>query len=197
MLFSRRGFLGSAMALVAGGPAVLGAARQGLDRFTIPSVPCADDTVLTPAVPRDATYRPGAPRRTSLMEAGMTGTHLTLAGTIAGRTCGRIAGAEVEYWQADASGAYDASGFRLRGQQLTDTDGGYRVATIVPGSTRGRAPSIGLRVRVPGKLDFSTAAFLPGDPRNAVDPRFRPGLAMTIAPGSGDKTATFDIVVEL
>jgi hypothetical protein len=34
--------------------------------------------------------------------------------------------------QADSTGRYDNSGFRLRGHQYTASDGSYRLATVVP-----------------------------------------------------------------
>jgi protocatechuate 3,4-dioxygenase beta subunit len=47
-----------------------------------------------------------------------------------------VAGAKVDVWQADDSGAYDNAGYRLRGYTLTDDSGRYAMETIVPGSTR-------------------------------------------------------------
>ncbi|MCC7007504.1 MAG: hypothetical protein IT184_01685 [Acidobacteria bacterium] len=192
---TRRDFvarLGTAMAcLVAGRVAPL--TGQGLDQFGSSAPPCAPDARLTPAVPRDNTYREGAPLRTSLLEAGVNGTPLTLQGTVSGTTCGRIKGAELHFWHADPQGRYDAVGSRFRGRQLTDADGRYRLTTIVPGATSGRAPHIGVRVRIPGKSDFWTAIFFPNQPLNARDPRFRPELLMIGRPDGG----TFDITLNL
>jgi protocatechuate 3,4-dioxygenase beta subunit len=177
-------------------------AQRGLEQFAISAPPCKDGAA-TPAVkaaPRSLdAFRPGAPARAALVEAATAGQRLTLSGTVVGLTCGRIKGARVDFWQADASGVLDTSGFRLRGHQLTDAEGRYRVATIVPGAIGGGAPHIGIRVDVPGKLTFETAAFLPDDPRNAKDARFRPALAMkSVVSSSGDgRAAIFDIALDL
>lgn len=194
MTVSRRRFVILAWPLVM----AVGAVRvwtQGLEQFATSEPPCSDDPRVTPAVPRDATYRSGAPARTSLVEPGMTGTRLTLSGTVSGVSCGRVAGARVEIWQADDRGAYDTSGFRLRGHQRTDATGAFRFQTIVPGAPTGRARHIGLRVVVDGKTDVSTVLFFPDDPNNHRDPRFRKELLLTMVRASTGRAATFDVVL--
>jgi hypothetical protein len=172
-------------------------AAQGLEQFALPGPPCAPETKPTPAVPRDATYRSGSPARVSLIEPGLAGTPLVITGTVSGLRCGRLAGARVEVWQADAAGVYDLGGDRLRGYQLTDANGLFRVETIVPGAAPGRAPHIALRVTVAGKADLSTVLFFPGDPRNAKDPRFDPALVLRVTPAPRGQSATFDILLDL
>ena len=39
----------------------------------------------------------------------------------------------MELWHADEAGAYDNSGFKLRGHQFTDAVGRWWFDTIVPG----------------------------------------------------------------
>jgi len=192
MLLLRRAFLAlPAVALV--GAERAAAKGQGLEQFGSSAPPCAPDQQITPAVPDDGAYRPGAPRRSSLVEPGATGTRLTLEGTVSGVTCGRIQGATVDFWQADPQGRYDPAGFRWRGHQVTDGQGRYRLVTIVPGAGPGRAPHLGVRVRVSGKADFWTEIFFPNHPLNARDRRYRPELVMkTTADG-----ATFDITLKL
>lgn len=204
MPLTRRRFLELSSTLTALAPLALTSVddgQQGLEQFAISAPPCKDGD-LTPAVKgltgNDA-FRAGAPARTSIADANEAGSRLTLTGTVIGLTCGRIKGARVDFWQADARGVFDPSGVRLRGHQLTDAEGRYRLVTIVPGSTDGRAPFIGIRVEVPKKVTFETAAFLADDPRNAKDPRFRPGLAMksVVAPRRDERAAIFDIVLDL
>src|SRR3712207_6926313 len=48
--------------------------------------------------------------------------------------CRPVAGALLDFWQADARGEYDNSGFRLRGHQFADSRGRYRLRTVVPRS---------------------------------------------------------------
>lgn len=181
------------------GGARLAAAGQGLDQFmTSAGPPCNDASQATPAVAVDGTYKAGAPARSALAGAGAAGTPLTLAGTVSGVTCGRIKGARVEIWQADARGAYDMKGFAFRGHQLTDAEGGFRFTTVVPGAPAGRAPHFGIHVVVTGKADFWTELFLPGDPHNAADRRYRPELQLrSLQAPAGRRSMAFDVVLNL
>ena len=171
------------------------AEAQGLDKFTMPTVACKDDKP-TPNVIDDKTFRAGAPARTSLADAATPGQRLVLSGTVKGVVCGPIKGARVDFWQADARGVYDASGFRLRGHQLTDANGQYRLETVVPAATAGRARHLSAKVAAAGKPGITTALYFPDDPANAHDPAFRPDLLMKITSGGGDLTATFDFVLD-
>jgi protocatechuate 3,4-dioxygenase beta subunit len=168
-----------------------------LEQFALGGPPCAPGETVTPAVPRDGTYRPGSPHRSSLVTEGTTGTPLTFSGTVTGLSCGRIAGARVDVWHADSRGMYDGSGWRHRGHQLTGDQGQFRFRTIVPGASEGRAPHIGLHVVVAGKVDFSTELFFPGDARNAADPRFRPALQLTVLSERAGQTASFDLILDV
>lgn len=167
---------------------------QGLEKFTMPTVACQDEKT-TPAVADDKTFRAGAPQRAKLADAGTPGQRLILTGTVKGVVCGPIKGARVDFWQADAQGLYDAAGFRLRGYQLTDANGQYRVETIVPAATAGRARHLGARIEAAGKPGLLTALFFPDDRANAHDPAFRPELVMETASASGGLTAAFDFVL--
>jgi protocatechuate 3,4-dioxygenase beta subunit len=199
MPLSRRQCLLLAAPLFGGGRRLLANEGQGLGGFvTNAGPPCGPDDQVTPAVPADATYKKGAPVRTTLVEPGMAGTPLTLSGTVSGVSCGRIKGATVDAWQADASGAYDTAGFRLRGRQLTDAEGRFKIETIVPGHAAGRARHIGLHVNVPGKADFWTEVFFPDDPQNASDARFKKELAMKMVQApKGRQAGLFDVVLKL
>lgn len=189
---TRRAFLGWTVGLAGVGRA-LQVGGQGLEQFGSSEPPCAPDARLTPAVPRDTTYREGAPLKTSFVEPGVPGMRLVLQGTLSGVTCGRIKGADLHFWQADPRGQYDAAGFRFRGRQLTDAQGRYTLTTLMPGSAAGRAPHIGVRVRIAGKPDFWTEIFFPNQPGNAKDARFTPALVATTRAGG----LTFDITLEM
>ena len=187
--------------LLASGAAALRPARhvraQGLGDFSAGPPACSPDAKPTPGTPQGPDFRPGAPARASLLEAGVTGTRLVLTGTVAGVTCGPIARARLDFWQADAKGVYDAAGFRLRGYQLTDGNGAYRLETIVPGPTQGHAPCLHLKVQPPGKAAFTTTLFFPNQPLNRTDPQFRPELLISIPKGAVAGTARFDIALNL
>lgn len=172
-------------------------ASQDLSKFTAGGPPvCTDTRKLTPAAD-DKQFRPGAPGRTWLVEAGMEGKRFTLTGAVVGLRCGAIKDAIVEVWQADAHGVYDPTGFRLRGHQATDVNGAYKVVTIVPGPSDGRARHLGVRVHPPGKPLFTTLLFFSDDPANAKDPAVKPELVMSVTDGPDGASATMDIVLDL
>jgi len=192
---TRRVFLRRVAGVMAGAVVLRPAAgvAQGLEQFGSSEPPCAPDARLTPVVPRDATYRDGAPLRGSLLEPGVTGPPLLLTGTVSGVTCGRIKGADVHFWHADPRGQYDMTGYRFRGRQLTNASGQYRLTTLMPGAAAGRAPHIGVRVRISGKPDFWTEVFFPNQPLNVKDGRFRKELVAT----SRSDGMTFDITLDM
>jgi protocatechuate 3,4-dioxygenase beta subunit len=194
---TRRQFLvtGVASAMAAAWTRVSGAAQRGLDQFMVPAPPCKEED-LTPAVPAGPDYKANAPARTSLLEPGMTGRKIAVSGYVIGLTCGRVKGARVEFWQADAAGAYDSRGFRLRGHQMTDADGRYTLETIVPGATVGGARHINARIVPPGKPALTTRMYFPDEAANAKDPAFSPKLSMKRAPGSAE-AYTFDFVLNI
>ena len=179
--------------------AVLRAERgPQLEQFATGGPPCAPNTPVTRVVPRDSTFKAGSPARASLMAATTpVGTPLTFAGTVTGLTCGRVAGARVDVWQADPTGAYDMTGFGLRGHQLTDSQGQFQFRTVMPGPSGRRAPHLGVNVKVQGKADFWTELFFPDEARNAGDPRFHQALVMKLVPDGRARRAQFDIVLDI
>jgi protocatechuate 3,4-dioxygenase beta subunit len=189
--------LAGAGALLLALPARTLARAQDLGAFGAAARACSPDEKHTPPSPAGPDFKPGSPPRTSLIEPGVTGTKLVLTGTVTGTHCGPIPRAVIEFWQADARGVYDKIGFRLRGRQVTDASGAFRLETIVPGPHDARAPRIHLRLQPPGEPVFTTQLFFPGDPRNATDKEFRPELTMTVTSAGADKRATFHIVLDL
>src|SRR5262245_42949364 len=86
---------------------------QGLSGFGSGPPPCDPNKKPTPKAPQGADYKAGAPERTSLVDAGVTGAKILVTGTVSGVTCGLIKRAQLEFWQADAAGAYDKAGMKL------------------------------------------------------------------------------------
>jgi len=179
------GLTGAAMAC----GARIVAAQSGLDKFLVPAPPCKDD--LTPAV-LVAGYRAGAPLRKTLSAAG---TRMTLSGYVTGLTCGRIKGARLDFWQADANGTTDNTGFNLRGAVLTDADGRYAIETIVPGSEDGRARHLGVRVEPSGKKALTTLLFFPNDAVATKDAQFDKSLVMKAVSGATN-SYTFNFLLD-
>src|SRR2546425_9357019 len=126
----------------------------------------------TPAQTEGPYYKPGSPMRTSLVEPGMAGTRLALSGRVLSRDCRPIAGARLDFWQADASGNYDNAGYRLRGNQTTGPDGSYLLHTVVPGEYPGRTEHIHAKVQRPGMGTLTTQLYFPGVSRNQQDAIF-------------------------
>ncbi len=171
------------------------AGAQGLEKFTVPTIACKDEKP-TPGVADDKTFREGAPARSNLADATTPGQKLVLTGVVKGVVCGPIKGARLDFWQADARGVLDPTGFRLRGRQITDANGQYRLETIVPGSAAGRARHLNAKITAAGKPGLTTALFFPDDPATAKDPAFRPELVIKTTSSAGAMTATFDFVLD-
>ena len=183
--------MGSSRREVLSGLAAL-ALLRGERRWASAATPaCAP----TPSQTEGPYFKAGAPRRSSLLEPGVGGVRLTVTGTVRGNDCAPIAGARLDFWQADAEGGYDNAGFRLRGHQLTGADGRYRLETVVPGLYPGRTRHIHVRVEATGYPVLTTQLYFPDEPGNRRDGIFRPALVMTVRDGAGGKQATFDFVL--
>ncbi|MFD3541442.1 intradiol ring-cleavage dioxygenase, partial [Streptomyces sp. NPDC058662] len=76
--------------------------------------------------------------------------------------CRPLAGAAVDVWHADPSGAYStgAAAF-LRGTQVTDAGGRCVFRTIVPGWYAGLAPHIHFKVRPDHRAETTSQLFFP------------------------------------
>ena len=110
-------------------------------------------------------YKPDTPERNSLFEEGMQGTRLILVGYVLDQNCQPLPNAWLDFWQADASGEYDNTGYRLRGHQFTDAQGRYYLETILPGlySSRPIEP-IHVKVRPEGGGEVTSQLYFPDQP---------------------------------
>ena len=161
---------------------------------------CDPNAKLTPAR-TVAGFQAGAPLRSRLTDAGERWPGLNLTGTVAGIRCGIIAGASVDIWHADGTGAVGAAAALWRARQTTDALGRYTFDTIVPGAAIGQAPRINMRVSVPGKSTLTTAVFLPeamAAAANKHDRAYDPLLAMTLLSRTADRaSASFNVILDL
>jgi protocatechuate 3,4-dioxygenase beta subunit len=146
----------------------------------------------TPAETEGPFYKAGPPQRTTLVETGTAGTKLSLTGVVRDTSCAPIPGARVDFWQADAQGNYDTRGYRLRGYQLTDKQGAYRLETVMPGEYPGRTVHIHVKVTPPGDATLTTQLFEPGFKGNDSDSIYNAALLMKMPSAN---VATFDFVV--
>lgn len=160
-----------------------------------PTPACTVGGQPTPSLTEGPYYKPSAPERTSLIEPGMSGTRLVISGHVLTLECQPVAGALLDFWQADDSGQYDNAGFKLRGRLRSDESGFYSVETIVPGLYPGRTRHIHVKVQAPGGRVLTTQLFLPDDSANRGDGIFDPGLVMAVQDSQDGKTATFDFVL--
>ncbi|MBJ7596582.1 MAG: dioxygenase, partial [Candidatus Dormibacteraeota bacterium] len=149
----------------------------------------------TPAVTEGPYFKPGSPERSSLLQPGISGTQLVLTGRVLALDCRPLGGVVLDFWQADASGSYDNSGFRLRGHQATDAEGRYSLTTVMPGEYPGRTEHIHVKVAAPGRPVVTTQLFFPGVARNAGDSIFDPALLVGLSDAAGGKAAAFDFVL--
>ncbi|MEK9521347.1 dioxygenase [Streptomyces venezuelae] len=158
---------------------------------------CDDGDDPTPAQTEGPYFKPNSPLRTSLLEAGTAGVRLTVSGYVFGLACRPIAGALLDFWQADTNGAYDSSGFRFRGHQFTDAQGAFKLTTIVPGLYPGRTRHLHVKVQAPGRPVLTSQLYFPGEPRNNTDSIFDPRLLMTVRDAGGAREAAFDFVLNV
>ena len=104
---------------------------------------------LTPAETEGPFYKAGSPETTTLIQDGMAGTPITITGQVLDPNGQPVANALLDFWQADANGNYDNTGYTLRGHQYTDANGSYTLTTIVPGLYTGRTEHIHVKVQAP------------------------------------------------
>lgn len=165
---------------------------------TISATPaCPGNPDATPPQTAGPFFLPRSPLRTSLFGPGIGGRRVLLTGQVLTTQCVPVPGALLDFWQADASGAYDVRGYRLRGHQFADREGRYRLETIVAGPYPGRTRHFHVTVQAPSGRPLTTQLYFPREPRNLHDGHFDPRLLMSIDSGSGryDFLAHYDFVL--
>jgi protocatechuate 3,4-dioxygenase beta subunit len=160
-----------------------------------PTPECHDGDAPTVRQTEGPYFKPSSPERVELIEPGMGGQPLELVGFVLTRGCKPVAGALVDFWQADHKGEYDNSGFRLRGHQFTDAEGRFRLRTVVPGVYAGRTRHIHVKAQPKGEQILTTQLYFPGEPANRRDGLFRKELVMRTAKNEGWLAGRFDFVV--
>jgi protocatechuate 3,4-dioxygenase beta subunit len=189
--------LGSGQLQLAGpsaGPAPI-APAQAQELSPTPECPDADD--VTPAQTEGPYFTPNSPERTSLIEAGMIGTRIVISGLVVTRSCQPVAGALVDFWQADDRGVYDNVGYALRGHQFTDAEGRYSLETVVPGLYPGRTRHYHVKVQAPNQRILTTQLYFPNESSNQNDGIFRQELLLDIQDTPDGKLGNFNFVLNL
>jgi protocatechuate 3,4-dioxygenase beta subunit len=181
--------------MVAG--AVFPAAGQQQPHVMPPAAACTSETRLTPSETSGPFYKSGSPERASLLEPNMAGARLIVTGYVLSRgDCKPVARAWLDFWQANDSGVYDTTGYRLRGHQFADGAGLYSLETIMPGLYPGRTRHIHVKVRAPNGPTLTTQIFFPGEARNQNDGIFKRALLADVRDDAGGKVAAFDFIVD-
>lgn len=180
-MLSRRSVLIAGLA-VAGGAWGQGAA---------PAASCGKPTERQTAGPF---FKSNSPRRDSLIETGSSAPVLVVTGLVQSIECKPVAGALLDFWQADEFGEYDNKGFRYRGHQFTDAQGRWRLETVFPAEYPGRSRHLHVNVQVPGKRMLTTQLYFPGDRRDGL---YRDSLAIRVDGKDGKRIeGSFNFVVE-
>jgi protocatechuate 3,4-dioxygenase beta subunit len=162
-----------------------------------PSPPNCTTARVTPPETAGPYYKRGSPERTSLLEPGMPGNRVTVTGYVLSTQCSPIAGAWLDFWQANDRGEYDNVGSRLRGHQFTNHAGAYSLETILPGLYPGRTRHIHVKVRVPNGPTLTTQLYFPREQRNQTDALFNPDLVVALQDMADGHVAVFNFVVSI
>jgi protocatechuate 3,4-dioxygenase beta subunit len=163
----------------------------------------------------DLTFIPGHPARAQ-------GQVVYVKGAVVDHRCQPIEGANVEIWQACASGKYNNPKdpnsapldphFRYWGETYTDSNGEYIFKTIIPGAYPAagdwtRPPHIHFKVTRLGYRELITQMYFKGDPLNDRDliveqipASERPSVVVDFQPSGaefepGSLTGNFDITL--
>lgn len=158
----------------------------------LPAPACAQPTHQQTEGPY---YKSGSPERRVLIDSNTQGEKLLVAGYVLDQNCQPVPGALLDFWQADASGAYDNAGFNFRGHQFTDEQGRYFLETVVPGLYTGRTEHIHVKIQLPAGQVLTTQLYFPDVPENNNDDIFDPALLVNLEPREGLYVAYFNFVI--
>ncbi len=151
----------------------------------------------TPETGEGPYYKQGSPEESVLFREGIPGEQLTLTGFVRDVNGKALAGAWLDFWQANGNGKYDNSGYTLRGHQRTAESGQYQLKTVVPGSYPGRTPHIHVKLRrADAGRTYTTQLFFPGLASNKGDFIFREDLLISVSSMPQGKAGVFDFVLD-
>ena len=134
-------------------------------------------------------YTPNAPtiQNNQLADQNQAGIRIIISGQVFNLDCSQvIPNTEIDIWHADDSGAYDNTGFNLRGKTTSNNQGFYIFETIKPGlylnGSLYRPSHIHFKITPPGFPTLITQLYFEDDPWIATD------AAASITNGNFDAT---------
>jgi len=163
-----------------------------------PNLACSDgktSAIVTPELTEGPYYKAGSPELANLLQSGMPGTKLVITGYVYDTNCKPVAKAWLDFWQADANGTYDNSGYTLRGHQYTDANGHFELTTVVPGLYPGRTEHIHFKVQAPNGKILTSQLFFPGVAQNDSDGIYNASLLLSIQKNSDSWQGQYNFVV--
>jgi protocatechuate 3,4-dioxygenase beta subunit len=193
----RRRVLRALMQVGAASPlaGALAALAESTTPGLVPTPACGAPARATAEQTEGPYFKRSSPLRQSLLESGVTGERLTLTGRVLDTRCQPVAKALLDFWQADAGGAYDNRGFRMRGHQFSDTGGAFHLDTVLPGLYPGRTRHIHVKVQAPGGPVLTTQLYFPDEAANRGDGIFSPALLVVLRRDAAGAAAGFDFVL--
>jgi protocatechuate 3,4-dioxygenase beta subunit len=154
-------------------------------------------------------WLPGSPARTNVREPGVPGEPLIFRGKVVNIRGKAIEGAWVDIWQADGEGRYDIFGYRLRGHQMTDSEGRFEHLTVVPceydapltnadGETRMvyRTAHLHVKVKAPERGTLTTQIYIPGSPGQERDSGYGDDCLLEMTDSPEGKIGEFTFVLK-
>lgn len=172
---------------------------QQIDLFTenniVPAAPACDG-MLTLSQTEGPYYKTGSPERNSNYQSGMPGKRLLVVGYVLDQNCQPIPSAWLDFWQADANGVYDNTGYTLRGYQYTDAQGRYFLETVFPGEYPGRTQHIHVKVQPPNGNILTSQLYFPNETGNSSDGIFDPSLVVKLEDRGDYFVAYFNFAVQ-
>lgn len=154
-------------------------------------------------------FKKGAPNQKNLRKPGAPGFPLRVSGKVYNTRGERIAGAQVDIWQADHKGLYDVEGYSYRTKLEVEGNSEYLLETIMPGHYSDRpAQHIHYMISAPGhrtlitQIYFATDPWFEGNPDKNYGKRGLVGNRELVRPvtlfeeGTPRAAVNFDIVLE-
>ena len=171
----------------------LSAAQSGPNLNPTPDCHAGDDHTV--AQTEGPYFKPDSPLKRDLAADAPRGERMSIGGLVLDPRCRPVPKALVQVWHADDTGAYDTSGYRLRGYQHADEAGRWWFSTIVPGAYAGRTRHYHVKVQKPGGRILTTQLYFPGEPLNRRDGLFDRRLVLHISGPDDDRLGRFDFVL--